>query len=106
MAVAVGLAATELLLVEVHTTLPPVEVAGKQVVPGMLTLSPDAMLVQVMTVAAVWLDGFGAAVQTGAAGGVLSTTSGFDPVLEVPVGAVTVSTGLLPTAFAVPVQVN
>ena len=66
--VAVGPAATEVSELAVQTTLPPVEVAGTQVVPGMLTLSPFAMLVQVKTTAVVWLDGLGLAVHTGAAG--------------------------------------
>jgi hypothetical protein len=63
---AVGLAATELGLVDVHTTLPPVLGLGTQVVPGMLNVLPEAMLVQVITVFTVRFDGLGVAVQVGA----------------------------------------
>ena len=63
--VAVGLAATELGLVEVQTTLPPLLGLGTQLVPGTATVLPLAMFVQVMTVLPVRFDGFGLAVQTG-----------------------------------------
>lgn len=82
--VATGSAATDVLDVEVHTTLPPVEGTGVQVVPGMLRLSPLAMLLQVMTVAAVWLDGLGLAVQLGAAGLAASFCTSRVPTAKLP----------------------
>ena len=47
---AVGLAATEVGLVDVHTTLPPVLGAGTQVDPGIVAVLPLPTLVQVITV--------------------------------------------------------
>lgn len=52
-AVTVGFAATELGEVDVHTTLPPVDGLGLQVVPAMVMVSPAVGLAQVMTVLTV-----------------------------------------------------
>ena len=103
--VAVGLAVTEVKLVEVHTTLPPVLGLGAQVVPGTARVLPVAMLVHVMTVLAVWLDGFGLAVQLGAVGApVCVKLTG--PVLVLPAGSVEVIVGFVDKLAPVPVQVT
>jgi hypothetical protein len=103
--VAVGLAGTELPLVAVHTTLPPVLGLGVQVVPGTVSVLPVATLLQVITVIAVWLDGLGLAVQLGAVGApVCVKLTG--PVLVLPAGSVEVIVGLVDKLAPVPVQVT
>ena len=103
--VAVGLAGTELPLVAVHTTLPPVLGLGTQVVPGTLSVLPVATLLQVTTVLAVWLDGLGLDVQVGAVGApVCVKLTG--AVLVLPAVSVEVIVGLLDKLAPVPVHVT
>ena len=101
--VAVGLAATEVGLVEVHTTLPPVLGFGAHTVPGIAVLLPLAMLIQVITVLTVWFEGFGVAVQAGAEGAPVwvKITAAFDLL---PAGSVLVAVGLVEMLAPVPVQ--